>query len=325
MKKPELPVQTKLFEQVGRDALLAVARRHGVAPDEVRPAAFQGAAGWVCLLGEQLVLKVARPGGDFADDLRKEALVVPFAVQQGVRTPEMIACGELDGPVPLPYLVLRRAAGRAVGANGDDPGDPGELACRELGRELAVLHAARIPPDVREGVPVDRPADPRRMVDRLARQGYLSGSLADWLGGWLARLAEEAPPGPEATLIHGDIAANNLLLDAQGSLTALLDWGDAAWADPAMEFAKVPPRLLPAVLTGYLGDPDAIAEVGRSWAARALWHHLGWAVPRLTSPPDPAAGHWSAQPANRLLELLRCYADGLPAPWAGWMRSQRLP
>ncbi|UED85348.1 phosphotransferase family protein [Streptomyces profundus] len=328
MKRPEQPEpgeRSDAAEPLDRGALLTVARRHGVAPDDVRLAAFQGAAGWIYLLGDHLVLKVARPGAGLVADLRKEALVVPFAVRQGVRTPEMVACGEIEGPARLPYLLLRRASGSVVGANGGDPGDPGEVACQELGRELALLHGARVPPAVRDGLPVDRPVDPRPGIDRLAGLGYLSSSLADWLGAWLARLAEEAPASPEMVLIHGDIAANNLLLDDEGSLTALLDWGDAAWADPAMEFAKVPPRLLPAVLTGYLGGPEAVAEAGRSWVARALWHHLSWAVPRAMGQPDPVAKHWSAQPANRLLELLRCYAEELPSPWAGWMRSQRLP
>ncbi|MDT0267078.1 aminoglycoside phosphotransferase family protein [Streptomyces sp. DSM 44915] len=182
-----------------------------------------------------------------------------------------------------------------------------------------------MPPSVRAGLPVDEPTDPRPAIAGLARGGYLSSSLAEWLGEWLGRLDEERPAVQEMALIHGDVSAGNLLFASDGSLSALLDWGDAAWADPAVEFAKVPPRRLPPVLTGYLGEPRALTEEGRHWVARVLWHQLSWAVLRLSGEPVPDAGHWSAQPANRLLELLRVYAGGLAEPWVGWMRSQRLP
>ncbi|KAB8163307.1 phosphotransferase [Streptomyces sp. 3MP-14] len=298
-----------------------IARRHGVADDEVRPAPLQGVAARVWLLGEELVLKVARPDAAFAADLRKERRVIPFAVKRGLRTPELLDAGELDGQDgPVPWLLSRRAPGGPAAG-----GEPGDRALRELGHQLAALHSAAVPAEVRAALPVDGSGDPRPGIDGLARRGHLSPALAGWLGDWLGRLAEERPDDPGATLIHGDIAAGNLLLAENGELTALLDWGDAAWADPAIEFAKVPPRLLPPVLTGYLGDPATLAAAGPGWVARVLWHQLSWAVFRLSSPPDPVAGHWSAQPANRLLELLRGYVEELPAPWAGWMRSQRLP
>jgi aminoglycoside phosphotransferase (APT) family kinase protein len=290
----------------------AVARRHGVGAADVVPAAVQGIAGLVYLLGDDLVLKIARPAREFAADLRKEALVVPHARALGVRTPEVI---EFVDDVRAPYLVQRRAHGA-----GAPDGEPGDAAYRELGRELALLHAAGVPGPLRDRVPADTAGDPRPGIARLAAAGHLSPALADWLTGWLAELAR--PPLPPV-LIHGDIAAGNLLLDPRtGGLSALLDWGDAAVADPAAEFAKVPPRSVPRVLEGYLASRPGVGDVAE-WTVRVLWHHLVWAVFRLAAPPDPVAGHWSAQPANRLLELLRAYAG--PGLAAGWRRSQRLP
>ncbi|MDT0446011.1 aminoglycoside phosphotransferase family protein [Streptomyces johnsoniae] len=299
-------------------AVRALARRHGIGADEVLPAPFQGVAGTVFLLGEHLVVKVARPEPGCAADLRKEALVVPFATGLGLRTPELVAYGEGDEDLPGPWAVLRRAHGRAAN-------EPGPRAYRELGRELALLHGASVPPGVAAGVPRDEPADPAPGIERLVAAGYLSAGLGAWLTGWLAELAAARPAPPGPVLIHGDVSAANLVLGGRsGGLVALLDWGDAALADPAAEFAKVPLRRVPEVLTGYLGGlPDA--DTGRAWAAGVLTHHLAWAVARLPTPPDTRGGHWSAQPGNRLLELLRAYAEGLPSPWAAWMRSKRLP
>jgi hygromycin-B 7''-O-kinase len=63
------------------------------------------------------------------------------------------------------------------------------------------------------------------------------------------------------------------------------------------------------MLDGYRG--------GDGWEARILWHHLGWALGRLSDPaPRPGERHWTAPPASRLLGLLRFFAAGPPAPWA---------
>ncbi|TDC76199.1 phosphotransferase family protein [Streptomyces hainanensis] len=293
-------------------ALAGIARRHGVAPADVRPAPRQGVAAEVRLLGDDLVLKVARPGDTgFAADLRKEAVVIPHAARLGVRTPEVVEFDGAGGELGAPYLVLRRAPGVAPP---DD--EPGPLAYRELGEQLAVLHAA--PRTPLAGVPEDRADDPRPGVEALAARGHLGVGLAGWLLGWLDELAAEAPAEPPLVLLHGDVSAGNLLVDpASGALTALFDWGDAAYADPAVEFAKVPPRAVRSVLAGYAPDE------GAAWWPRILRHHVSWAVGRLSGAPEPTATHWSAQPANRLLELLRYFSTDGAAD--GWSRSHRLP
>ncbi len=119
--------------------------------------------------------------------------------------------------------------------------------------------------------------------------------------------------------MHGDIAPQNLLATSDpAALSAVVDWGDAMWADPAAEFAKVPLEGVPAMLEGYrqmvvaAGQP---AEKG-AWEARVLWHHLTWALGRLPDPvPRPGERHWTAPPASRLLGLLRFFAAGPPPPW----------
>ncbi|RKN43197.1 phosphotransferase family protein [Streptomyces hoynatensis] len=296
-----------------RALALRVAARYGVPADEVVLAPAQGAASVVHLLGRDLVLKAAladAPGP--AADLCKEAAVIPHVRDLGVPTPELLELGEPAGAAP--YLVLRRAPGVSPGE------EPGPRLHRSLGRALARLHGAAASPPA--AVPADAQEDPRPGVERLAADGYLSAGLARWLIGWFGALAARLPAAPpRPVLIHGDVSAGNLLAEpGTGELTALLDWGDAALADPAVEFAKVPPRAVPEVLAGYLGEGGG--EERRQWLDRVLWHHLGWALARLPTPPEPRLAHWSAQPGNRLLELLRCYAEG---PDAGWMRSQRLP
>jgi hygromycin-B 7''-O-kinase len=284
--------------------LAAIARRHRIDPAAVAPAPAQGVANRVYFLGDHLVLRIARP--ETADDLRKEALVIPAAVRAGVRTPDMVAFD--DDLLETPYMVVKRAKGITPGLPEGPADGRWNEAYRELGAELAALHRniTELP-----GVPEDKASDPRPDIVRLAETGYLSAELADWLVAWFDRLEDRCGAGAPMRLIHGDASSQNLLVDPETKrLNAILDWGDAAWADPATEFAKLPLRAVPAVLDGYLDAPD------ETWAARILWHHLHWAVGRLASPPETQAAHWSAQPGNRLLEIMRFFNADPPSPWA---------
>jgi hygromycin-B 7''-O-kinase len=270
------------------DLLAEMAARYG----EVRPLPT-GVANHVYLLGDDRVLRVPR-SAEFLADLRKEAAVIPIARAAGVRTPELVS---FSGRA----MVLARLPGTDLAGRERPP-----AVLRELGREMALLHrgAAR-PPEVPE---YDGGADPQRVVTGLLADGTIDSESAAWLHGWLDRLAARLPADVPKALVHGDLAPQNLL-ESGGRLTGVVDWGDAMWADPAIDFAKMPLTEVPAMLEGYRGGGD--------WEARILWHHLSWALGRLADPtPRPGQRHWTAPPASRLLGLLRFFAAGPPAPWS---------
>ncbi|MFH8983185.1 phosphotransferase family protein [Streptomyces varsoviensis] len=306
-------------ERAVEGATMTIARRYGVAAGQVR-ALPSGGANRVWLLGDGLVLRIPRTRAAVAE-LRKEAEVIPAARAAGVRTPEVVAFEDGEGAGPgVPHMVLHRAGGRDLDvlqlADSDAYG-----VLRQVGRELAKLHryaprrAAELP-----AVPVDDAAeDPRLLVARLLDGGWLDPGTARWLTGWFDRLAARLPAEPPLVLVHGDIAPQNLLVTTgPAALSAIVDWGDAMWADPAVEFAKVPLEGVPAMLEGYRQESRVVPGADAwAWEARVLWHHLVWALGRLPDPaPRPGERHWTAPPASRLLGLLRFFAAGPPAPWA---------
>ncbi len=133
------------------EAVAAIARRHRVDPAAVAAAPVQGAANLVYFLGEALVLRIARP--ETAEDLRKEAVVIPAAVRAGVRTPALVDFDDGGGLLEVPYMLVERAPGVTPGRSADDRWRP---AYRELGAELAALHADV---DAPPGVPDEAAAD----------------------------------------------------------------------------------------------------------------------------------------------------------------------
>jgi aminoglycoside phosphotransferase (APT) family kinase protein len=53
-----------------------------------------------------------------------------------------------------------------------------------------------------------------------------------------AILRQPVPPPAARTLIHGDLGAEHVFVDA-GEITGVIDWGDAAIGDPALDHGKL--------------------------------------------------------------------------------------
>lgn len=270
--------------------IAAVAARHGLTMDRVSSMP-SSVANDVRLLGDDLVLRIPR-SPEMAADLRKEAIIVPVAHEAGIRTPALVAYDEA-----VPYLVVERVPGADLAGRERSPG-----LLRQVGGELAKVHRLQL------DLPPDGPrVDPRTLIADLRAGGRLDAENADWLARWFDRLT---PPADARVVVHGDIGPQNLI-ESDGVLTGIVDWGDAVLADPATDFAKMPLTDVPAMLAGYRTAGGAgVSEAG------VLWHHLAWALGRLTDPaPRPGERHWTAPPASRLIGLLRFFAAGPPVPW----------
>ncbi|MFD8377388.1 phosphotransferase family protein [Streptomyces sp. NPDC059679] len=300
-----------------RETLAAIATRHGVDIGEVRVAP-PGGANHVFHLGDDLVLRIPR-AERFVADLVKEAMVIPAVRRAGVRTPDVVTFDDTRSMADMPYMLLVRAPGTDL-AQARLPRAEVDAVFQQAGRELATLHrlSASAAPGLSAVPEDDGGGDPRALVDRLFVNGWIDIEASRWLTDWFDRLSAYLPTDKPLVLVHGDIAPQNLLVSRSApALTGIVDWGDAQWADPAIEFAKTPLTGIPAMLEGYRqgsgeGTP---AEVG-SWEARVLWFHLTWALGRLVHPvPTPGERHWTAPPSSRLLGLLRFFASTPPEPW----------
>lgn len=248
-------------------------------------------------LGDSLILRIAR-SVSFEADLAREAAVLPVAVAAGVAAPSIV---EYSGS----YMVMTRVPGVDLSSSTLDP-----AVLAAVGVELAKLHTVASVPGLAASAD---PADPAVVVAELASEGWLDRDAAVWLTGWFARLAARIPASVAPVLVHGDIAPQNLIADPDtGALTGIVDWGDAALDDPAVDFAKLPLWTVGPVLTGYLGS--SVSEL-ESWCARVLRVHLVWGLARLRGPVPSHARHWTAPPASRLLALLRFFAAAPPPPW----------
>lgn len=163
--------------------------------------------------------------------------------------------------------------------------DPPTLA-RVLGEFLTRLHEAPVTA-MRQFV---EPDDERLWVWLAdAREDYdddvaalLSGSQRALVEAFLA-----VPPPPEAPLAafcHNDLGAEHILVEPRsGAVTGVIDWTDAAIADPARDLARIyrdlGPGLTERVLAHYGGtlDPHAPERI-RFYARCALIEDVAYGL-----------------------------------------------
>jgi len=169
----------------------------------------------------------------------------------------------LPVPVPVPAGHCRLPEGGRCVVAAYLPGTPldpaalraGSPLAAEVGRVMAALH--EIDPDVFEeaGAPVYG-ADEYRLrrladVDRAAATGRVPASL---LARWERALEQVSHWRFVPTPVHGDLAGEHVL-EHEGRVSGVLDWGEARVADPADDLAWVAasaaPDALDTVLEAY--------------------------------------------------------------------------
>jgi aminoglycoside phosphotransferase (APT) family kinase protein len=308
--------------EVSEFALCAIAERHGLAATSFMRLPDTGIFNAIYLLGDAWVLRVPRVHPIHFAALRKEAVAIPTARAAGVTTPRLVAFDESCDLLPVPYSILERVHGQALGPLNLDATDTPDV-WRALGRELALLHA---------GVPVDGPAgalaletmpDPRASADRLSDEGHLTAAEAGWLGRWCDRLAPDASTVPRHRFLHSDVQATNVMVSADAhSLVAVLDWGSCGWGDPAWDFVGMPLRAVPYMLEGYRAlhpvDAEDTAEV------RITWRQLQIALWLARRAPQPERS-WGERPLSMLLDILRFFAEEPGERWRAARWDGRAP
>ncbi len=267
----------------------------------------------VYLLGEHHVLRIPRNHPKHVEALYREAIAVPAARQAGVRTPALVVFDDTCDLVSVPYVIYERVHGETLAELDLEP-LPAADVWRELGRDLALLHAVTArdlagPLSSQKALP-----DPRELVETRSRDGWFTSSEARWLVAWLDRLAPVALTPVPSRVLHGDSQATNVMVSPiRLRYVAIIDWGSAGWGDAAEDFAGVPLRAVPFMLQGHRDlaalDDDDSAE------ARILWRHLQLGL--FTLPRGAVPGRsWAERPLAMLFEIFRFFLAEPGVRWA---------
>lgn len=247
----------------------SLARAHGIE-GEVTRLPSGGIINEAWLVGEAHVLRIAFRE-DCEEEAEREALVVPLAVRAGIRTPKLAVCDSTKTLAPMPYTIYERAKGVLLGYEDADYAKF-EPAFEDIGREIARLGRVEAPDEVREKIGPGREANVRRALMKVGEAGAVSQVEVEDISGFLDELEPTIGEPPNRALVHQDWHPWNIFVAEDGSrLTSIIDWGDAAFGDPAMEFASMPLAMHAGMMRGYIeegGVPDPGFE------RRAIWYGI---------------------------------------------------
>lgn len=249
------------------EVVSAIALEHGFSPPFV-PLPSSGMVNDVWLLGEEHVLRIIEDPESDAEPAR-EAAAVGLAREAGVRTPALVASGIASNG--RPYTIYERANGSLLGHQQRAP-ESFPLVYKELGRECARLHRIEVPESVK---PLLRPSEPDDALEQLqltAERGRLTAEEVADIERWVLATQSLSIGEHPLVLTHNDAHPWNVMIDpSTGELSALLDWGDACYGDPGLEFCDMPLSVTQMLIKAY---KDEGGEVNLPMIARAMLRGL---------------------------------------------------
>lgn len=189
-----------------------------------------------------------------------------IAERLGALVPAIVAVAEPSERLPFAAAVYARARGRQGQTNDGPIIQPKAWArttlAQELAQTLTILHATSLGSIRATGIVPRHPVlDPQIDVGEstIAWARRVAGDAVDvFLSDPLPAEAREAGPG---VLCHADLKGEHLFVSEDGTrLTAIIDWSDAAIADPACDLAGLAiwlgPGFVREVLRHYGGSAD---------------------------------------------------------------------
>jgi Ser/Thr protein kinase RdoA (MazF antagonist) len=220
----------------------------------------------------------------------REVAALRAAAAAGVPVADVVTVLAAGADDELRLLALRRVDGPTLRQRSHDVG-----SWRAAGAALAQLHRVT-PPPVLTGSAEWRDflawscAAERTNAKRLGLDVPVDAIHAE-LVDVFATL-----PEPDLALIHGDAQPEHAVLDADGTVAAWLDLGDAMVGDPAWDIAVLvldDPHRLDAVLDGYQPSAAMLDRVTLTLRPYRMLRYLGeagWLVDHGFDPSESIAG-----------------------------------
>lgn len=188
------------------------------------------ANGWdneVFRLGDDLAVRLPRRAASAGLIENEQRWLPELAPRLPLPIPVPLAVGAPTEEYPWRWSVVPWFAGRRA-LDGD--ARTRDALAAPLADFLRALHVA---------APADAPINPVRGVPTASRDAAVKARIQDAPA--LRALWDDAVAAPRwsgpAVWVHGDVHAGNLVVDDDGVLRAVIDFGDLCGADPACDLA----------------------------------------------------------------------------------------
>lgn len=193
------------------------------------------------------ILRIPTDHPEAKSDAFTESLAAPLAKVNGIKTPKLICFDNSYTILNKTYSIWERVHGLTLGEIDDYL--QYYNTWKEIGAELGKVH-----------VNIKHCHDPNGWLDNPDRdytKDMLMKSLLsnDSESKYLLELVESRYKDKtfsyKKCFVHGDTNQFNFLCTNKDHLLSIIDWGDAGWADPAIDFYMIPIDAINNVLEGY--------------------------------------------------------------------------
>ena len=240
----------------------------------------------VYLLDEDIVVKTQRPHRRRpCTSLRKEAEVLDLlAFSLSDRIPRLHGYGTAETEMgAVEFLVMSRVAGRAV-VHQPVTGARHEQLLADVAGTLRGIHAADLQEIQDPGLLPNGGGDDATALHRRLRDGFadLVDAIAVHPGRWRVSVSPDevmsaalaALPSTlvqAAVLLHSNPGPTHVFVDAAGSFTGMIDFGDAYRSHPALDLRGWPdPADRVRLSAAYLGSDPADTEFEAVWTVAMI-------------------------------------------------------
>jgi len=246
-----------MFDVELRKVRRAVAPHMEVSPEaldfEPIPTGKFNTSYFVSADGKQYVLRIAPdPNSEFLfyerDMMRQEPDLHDLIRRlTSVPVAEIVAFDGSRGVIPRDFLLMRRLPGIPMTEARHLSRAQHARVLRQIGVHLAALH--RIRAEKYGYLGAHRPMEPqsrwwpafrimwRKLLDDIVRVGWYDNQEREWMASLLDQSREHFDRDVPSCLLHMDIWHQNILVDAHGRVTGIVDWDRALWGDVEIEFA----------------------------------------------------------------------------------------
>ncbi len=220
-------------------------------------------------LGDDLLVRLPRREAAAGLTAHEQRWLPELAPRLDVRVPVPVRIGHPDEGFPWRWSIVPWFDGTVFASASRDQH---ERLAADLAHFVCQLHVP---------APGDAPVNPVRGVplarrDEAVRRRFEHGLLprsGELAALWERLVALPGWAGPPLWL-HGDLHPMNLVLDATGGLSAVIDFGDLCGGDPATDLAVAWLAFDADERAGFRTRVDAAAEYDRHTWERAR----GWAL-----------------------------------------------
>ncbi|WP_164519732.1 aminoglycoside phosphotransferase family protein [Nocardioides ferulae] len=211
---------------------------------ELTPARDSGSSNALFRLGDDLLVRMPRqPGG--GETIDKEARWLPFVGSHVTASvPTILGVGEPDLGYPERWAITRWLDGASATPPVPGVGTHAPLGfARGLARFVMELRAMSVPPEAADdetlrwyrGRPLGTLDDDFREAAAECRKLDLTIDIDEALRVWDRAVAASPAADERNCWFHGDLLAENLLVDDAGRLAGVLDFGGLGIGNPTVD------------------------------------------------------------------------------------------